>query len=230
MRGYQEFGSHHQPDAIMTRAEQGFTLIEMLISMAMGLVLIGGLSSIFISDSNISRTLSSRTDRMGDLFLASHLMQEALRESKSKPFTTTSTPTSTPSILTNLNDRKVTPPTGYPSSDATFALLPYWDATSQTITYQNLEGNVGIFQYQRTSKDSIYWLRPLAAGASGSSTFQELMRDLDTNNGLKVYDTTTNLAATALGGGMRVDLTSAYTNENKLGRTLSLSFMAWPRN
>jgi len=219
-----------QPPARFFSGEQGFTLIEMLISMAMGLILIAGLTSIFIADSNTSRAISSRSERMGDLFLASHLMQEALRESKSAPFTTTTTPTTTPSILTNLNERSVSLPANYPS-DAAFTALPYWDATSKTLTYQDLEGNVGIFQYQRTSNDRIYWLRPLSAGFSGSSTFQELMRDLDTSIGLKVYDpATNNPVTTAIGGGMRIDLTSAYTNENKQGKTLSLSFTIWPRN
>jgi len=215
------FSVHHPCTGMMQR-EQGFTLIEMLISMAMGLVLIAGISSIFIADSNIVRVMSSRGERMGDLFLASHLMQEALRESRSLP-------DANMPISTNLSNRGVTAPPGYPN-DATFTSLPFWHAASNTLTYQNLEGNVGIFQYQRSSNDRIYWLRPLAVGASGSSTFQELMRDLDTANGMKVYDPVTNLAATALGGGMRVDLTSAYTNENKQSRTLSLSFMAWPRN
>jgi len=209
--------------------EQGFTLIEMLISMSMGLVLIAGLSSIFIADSNTSRVISSRTERMGDLFLASHLMQQALRESKSKPFTTTTPPTSTPSILTNLNTRNVSLPSGYPSSDATFTALPYWDAKSQTLTYQTLEGNVGIFQYQRYANNSIYWLRPI----SNIKLFAELIRDLDTTNGMTVYDPATNkLVKTpnALGGGMRIDLKSVYRNQNKQSSALSLSFLIWPRN
>jgi len=218
--------NRYKPPTRFFSGEQGFTLIEMLISMAMGLILIAGLTSIFIADSNTSRAISSRTERMGDLFLASHLMQEALRESQS-------TPDANISILTNLSNRSVntTTITGYPTSDSTFTALPYWDATSKTLTYQDLEGNVGIFQYKRISNDRIYWLRPLPAGVSGSSTFQELMRNLDTSNGLKVYDpATNNQVTTAIGGGMRVDLTSAYTNKNKQGKTLSLSFMIWPRN
>jgi len=222
MRGYQTFSSH-QPCERITSREKGFTLIEMLISMAMGLAIIAGLTSIFIADSQTSRAISSRTERMADLFLASHLMQEALRESQSLPDPNMS-------IRTNLTNRGVTAPPSYPS-DATFTALPYWDVSSKTLTYQDLEGNVGIFQYQRTSNDRIYWLRPLAVGASGSSTFQELMRNLDTTNGMRVYNpTTNNVVTTAIGGGMRVDLTSAYKNENKQAKTLSLSLLAWPRN
>lgn len=223
--------SSHQPANRTKTCETGFTLIEMLISMAMGLVVIAGLTSIFIADSNTSRVISSRTERMGDLFLVSHLMQEALRESLSTPKTTLP-------VLTDLSNRGVNTSsiTGYPTSDATFAALPYWDATSKTLTYQDLEGNVGIFQYQRkisgkVKSDTIYWLRPLAAGASGSSTFQELVRDLDSVNGIQVYDPATNNAVTtAIGGGMRIDLTSTYTSTDKQTRNLSLSFTIWPRN
>jgi len=221
----------HQPGRPAMKRERGFTLIEMLISMAMGLVLIAGLTSIFIADSNTSRVISARTERMGDLFLVSHLMQEALRESLSAPKANLS-------VLTDLSNRGVNTSSmsGYPTSDTTFAALPYWDATSKTLTYQDLEGNVGIFQYQRkvsgkVKTDTIYWLRPLTAGASGSSTFQELIRDLDIANGIQVYDPLTNNAVTtAIGGGMRIDLTSTYTNSDKQGKTLSLSFTIWPRN
>ncbi|GAV21251.1 hypothetical protein MMIC_P2233 [Mariprofundus micogutta] len=194
--------------------EQGFTLIEMMIGMAMGLIILAGLTMLFVSYGDSSRAMASRTERMGDLYLASHVMQAGLRESLSVPDATTS-------ILTNLASRSITAPTGYPASDATFTALPYWDATSKTITYQDLEGNVGIFQYQRTANDRIYWLRPLAAGVTGSSTFQELMRDLDTSSGMTV---------TVSGGNVTVTLTSAYTNENKQGKTLSLTFKTWPRN
>jgi len=211
--------STHLPDAALMRHGQGFTLIEMLISMSMGLLLIAGITSIFISDNNISRAISSRTERMGDLFLVSHLMQEALRESLIQPDPANS-------ILTDLTNRGVSLPTGYPS-DITFTDLPYWDASSQTLTYQNLDGNVGIFQYQRTSNDRIYWLRP----ASNITNFQELIRDLDPDNGMLVHNPLTNSAFTTNPwGGMKVILTSAYMNENRKHLTLSLSLMAWPRN
>jgi hypothetical protein len=130
------------------------------------------------------------------------------------------------SILTNLNNRGVTLPANYPA-DAAFTALPYWDATSKTLTYQTLEGNVGIFHYQHSKKDRIYWLRPIA----NIKQFEELMRDLDKSAGMLVYDPATgNPVTTALGGGLRVDLASAYSNESKQGKTLTLSFMTWPRN
>jgi len=230
--------SIHQPGECANAREAGFTLIEMLISMAMGLVLIAGLTSIFIADSNTSRVITARTERMGDLFLVSHLMQEAIRESVSatnpnppfpadlsagarKPVGTCSSP----------NNKSVSLPANYPAS---FPFYPYWDAASKTITYQDLDGNTGIFQYQRPSSNCpsngavcIYWLRPDPCVYK----FEELIRDMDIANGMVIYDpATNNVITTTLGGGMRIDLTSTYTNSNKQGKSLSLSFTTWPRN
>lgn len=202
--------------------EAGFTLIELMISMAMGLIIIAGLASVFATNGKIVGAVTSRTERMGDLYLASQLMQAGLRESRSTPDATTS-------VLTDLSNRGITSPTGYPGSDATFASLPYWDATSKTLTYQDLDGHVGIFQYQRPGTSCpnngagcIYWLRPLAAGVSGSSTFQELLRNLDTTNGMVV--------STSAAGGVSVALQSTYTNEQRQSSALSLGFKIWPRN
>jgi len=192
--------------------ERGFTLIEMLISLTMGLVVIAGIAMVFISISQTSSVISSRTERMGDLFLATHLMQAGLRESVS---------VSNASILTNLANRGVAIPAGYPSSDTVFTSLPYWDASSKTLTYQNLEGDVGIFHYQHGSKDSIYWLRPLAPGISGSTNFQELIRGLDAAKGMIV---------SPVNGGISVTLQSIYSNEQHQNRLVSSAFNMWPRN
>jgi len=61
---------------------RGFTLIEMLVGMTMGLLILAGLTTMFVSMNDASRAVSSRSDRMGDLYLASHIMQAELRESK----------------------------------------------------------------------------------------------------------------------------------------------------
>jgi len=190
--------------------EKGFTLIEMLIGMTIGLILLAGLTALFVSFNDAGRSVASRTERMADLYLASHLMQAELRQSLSAPL-------ATKSVLTDLSGRGVSNPTNYPTNDADFAVLPFWHAASKTLTYQDLEGNVGIVQYQKTSNDRIYWLRPEAT----ASTFQELMRDLDTTSGMVV---------TTAGGVATVTLSSSYINENKETKTLSLTFKTWPRN
>ena len=188
-------------------AEAGFTLIEMLIGMAIGLILLAGLTMIFVSLNDSSRAVTSRTELMGDLYLASQVMQSELRQSLSSEL-------STNTVATDLTARGVASISGYPS---TFATLPHWDATTKTITYQDLDGNVGIFQYQRTSNDRIYWLRP----DSSVSTFAELIRDLNTSAGLTV---------TTAGDVMTVKLSSTFTNEEKQSRDLDITFKTRPRN
>jgi len=61
------------------RAEGGFTLIEMLVGMTMGLLILAGLTAMFVSMNDTSRSVASRSERMGDLYLASHVMQAELR-------------------------------------------------------------------------------------------------------------------------------------------------------
>jgi len=61
---------------------RGFTLIEMVVGMAMGLIILAGLTAMFVSMNDASRAVSSRSDRMGDIYLASHIMQAELRESQ----------------------------------------------------------------------------------------------------------------------------------------------------
>ncbi|ATX82593.1 prepilin-type N-terminal cleavage/methylation domain-containing protein [Mariprofundus ferrinatatus] len=190
--------------------EQGFTLIEMVIGMAIGLIILAGLTALFVSYNDTGRAVASRTERMTDLYLASHILQAEIRQSISAQ-------SPTRNVLADLTARGVTNPASYPTNNATFAVLPYWHAASKTLTYQDLEGNVGIVQYQRTSNDRVYWLRP---GAS-YSTFQELIRDLDTTNGMTVSSGS---------GVVTVTLSSSYVNENDETKTLSLTFKSWPRN
>jgi len=201
--------------------EAGFTLIEMMISMTMGLVIIAGLSLVFNTNSKISSAITSRTERMSDLYLASQLMQAGLRESMSVtapayPADLAAGGRKPAAICSAPNSQSVSIPANYPAS---FPYLPYWDATSKTLTYQDMDGNTGIFHYQHTQTDRLYWLRPDPCVYQ----FQELLRDLDTTNGLVV-------SPTSAGGPVSITLQSTYSNEQHQGSTLSLSFKLWPRN
>lgn len=59
--------------------EAGFTLIEMMVGMAMGLIILAGLTLMFVSMNDASRAVTTRGERMADLYLVSHLMQAELR-------------------------------------------------------------------------------------------------------------------------------------------------------
>jgi len=201
--------------------ERGFTLIEMMISLAMGLLILAGITSTFTSMSKTSSAVSSRTEGMSDLFLISHIMQEELRFSLKQP-------DANKSVLTDLTGRAVTI-SNYPSTDAVFVTLPYWDAASKTLTYQNQDGDVGVFHYQHAGEvDRIYWLR----ADPTISTFDELTRSMATTNGLCVLDAadacvggTTNQA-----GVSSIGLNAVYAGEDHSIRNMSLSFRVWPRN
>ncbi|MDQ6992847.1 MAG: prepilin-type N-terminal cleavage/methylation domain-containing protein [Mariprofundus sp.] len=196
--------------------EAGFTLIELMVSMSMGLIILAGIAGMFMTNANVSRTMTARTDQMGDLYLVTQLMQAGLRESLA---TQLAVPI-TKKVRANLTARGVSLPANYPATDAAFIVLPHWDATSKTLTYQDMEGNVGIFHYQHTATDRIYWLRPIA----NISTFAEMARDMNTTTGMAV----TTVPGTVTG--VDVTLTSAYLDENRQSRNLSLSFKTWPRN
>jgi len=194
-------------DCCQQADERGFTLIEMMVSMGMGLIILAGITAVFISYSKTSTAVSSRTERMGDLYLAIQMMQVDVRESA---VVAGSIPRPA-----DLASRGVSLPGSYPTTFASG--LPYWDAATKTLTYQDQDGNTGIFQYQRTSNDRIYWLR---ADAS-FSTFQELIRDLDTTNGMTV---------SAASGVWTVTLNASYTDEERNSKNMVLSFNTWPRN
>jgi len=203
--------------------EDGFTLIEMMVSMAMGLVLIAGLASVFTSMGKTSATVSAKTERMGDLYLMSQIMQEEIRLSlKAQDINT--------KVLANLTSRGVNIAkkiAKYPTANATFDALPYWDWPSRTLTYQNIDGDVGVFCYQYNGKtDAIYWLR---ADAS-IKTFDELSRNMDVSNGLCALDASNVCSKASVPNVASMKLLASYLNENHQSRTLSLAFMAWPRN
>ena len=191
----------------MQSDEKGFTLIELMISMGMGLVIIAGITMMFLSYSRSSNAVSSRTERMGDLYLASQIMLADLRGA-----TKQSGPVTRPADLAT---RGVTLPSGYPNNFTSG--LPYWDSGTKTMTYQDQDGNTGIFQYQHTSNDRIYWLRPDPT----VSTFAELIRDLDTSSGM-----TASFAAEV----WTVTLNSSYLDEKHQSKALTMSFKTWPRN
>jgi prepilin-type N-terminal cleavage/methylation domain-containing protein len=204
--------------------EHGFTLIELMVTMGMGLIILAGITTVFTSISSTSSALSSRTERMSDLYLASQIMQSDLRESKADAAPSPSFPADLGAggrkpvaLCASPNNKSVSLPTNYPTS---FSSYPFWDATSKTLTYQDQDGNTGIFYYQKTSNDRIYWLRPDPC----TYTFQELTRNMDTTSGLSVT------APTSPSGIWTVTLNAVYTNKDHKNFILAQTFKTRPRN
>ena len=63
--------------------QRGFTLVEVLISMGIAMVLLAGMTSVFVSQTRVANMMNGKTEAMGDLFLASQIMQSELRGAKS---------------------------------------------------------------------------------------------------------------------------------------------------
>ena len=59
--------------------QAGFTLIELMVALIIGLILMAGIYSNFIMQSRVQSMQSDVTERMEDLYLASHIMQGELR-------------------------------------------------------------------------------------------------------------------------------------------------------
>lgn len=62
--------------------EAGFTLIELMITTVIGMVVLAGVSSMFVSNTRLATSLADRTERLGDLYISSHIMQAALRNAQ----------------------------------------------------------------------------------------------------------------------------------------------------
>jgi len=62
--------------------ERGFTLVELLVAMAIGLVILAGIISLYVSGINSNRAEMSRTERMSDLYLAAQIMQSELKTAR----------------------------------------------------------------------------------------------------------------------------------------------------
>ncbi len=63
-------------------SDSGFTMIELLVSMSMGLIILLGMMMVFSSDAKVASALASRTERLGDLYIASQIMQNELRNAQ----------------------------------------------------------------------------------------------------------------------------------------------------
>lgn len=61
---------------------RGFTLIELLVSIVIAMVILAGIVSFFVAQSNVSRTQSDRANTMEDLLLAAQLIQRELLTAK----------------------------------------------------------------------------------------------------------------------------------------------------
>jgi len=203
--------------------EKGSTLIELIVSMFIGIIILGGVAMIFVSETRTSTALENRTNAISDLYITAQVMKKALRSSPiiiTPAFPSDLNANGRATLLGNgtlLYDKTVTLPPGYPTS---FPQLPYYDTTSKTLTYQNSDGVIGIFLYQGSlaqDADKIFWLRDDIT----ENVFHEVVRGMDVLSGMHVNHS---------GGLWEVILNKKYKGEDLSEKNMSLKFKVWSRN
>jgi len=195
---------------IMQREEQGFTLLEMMITMGISLVIMAGMMSVFVSQTRTATMLKDKTEAMGDLFLASQIMQSEMRSSKAICWDA-----ATSTLV-------------YQPIDSNVSIFPCGSAAPEN----------GSFQYKtNTATDwRIMWKRYKAPATATSlaragTRADELIRGLPPVGGIQV----TKIAAAAppapqLPDTYEITLTSQFKGQDNQVLLLPLTFKVWARN
>jgi len=138
---------------------RGFTLIELLVSTLIAMVLLAGIVGIFISQNKAANMVTDKTDRLSDMFLASQIMQTALRDAQA--------------ICWDAANKRII----YQPLDSTVAVTD--PCTAAVVDAQN-----GFFRFNAataTQTAQICWDRPNLGGGC-----QELIRDLKDATGMQI--------------------------------------------
>ncbi len=64
------------------KCTSGFTLIELMVAMAISLIILAGIVSVFVSNSRAHLAVVSKAELMGDMGLAASIIKSELRQSK----------------------------------------------------------------------------------------------------------------------------------------------------
>ena len=182
-------------------SQTGFTLIEVLITLLVGMVILGGMTSVFIAQTRTSTMLSDKTAAMGDLYLSSQIMQTALRGSKA--------------ICWN-------------AASNMLVYQPFDSPTNLTAGCAAPAASNGAFKFKSVLTAAhptpyICWDRP-----NDGSGCQELLRNLVPASGLGV--TPVGNASPDMRVMRTVVISAQYQGQDHSGKPLELAFKVWPRN
>jgi len=179
----------------------GFTLIELMISMAIGLIIIAGIMGIFVSQSKIQNSESSRIEMIADLQLASQIIRSELHFAQD--------------VYTNCPNKVF-----YQPVDSTSGFPP--SSCSSAPAASN-----GLFKLESSSACTsggaqsttacICWDRP------NLSNCEELIRNIKASTGLQ---STSDI----YGAVYQVDIYGQYMGVDHLPHDLATRITVWPRN
>jgi Tfp pilus assembly protein PilW len=177
-----------------------------MITMVIALVLLAGMSSLFVSQTRTAQMLSQKSEVMNDLFLASQIMQFELRGAKA--------------ICWDPANKSIRyqPLTSDRDLDSACA-----KATGSPVEKKKN----GFFRSNaKGSKPSpfISWKKV------GNVNALELIRGMKSASQGIVISPTGNTAPNALQAVRTITLTAQYLDRDHQTKDLSLSFKVWPRN
>jgi len=199
-----------------TNGEKGFTLIEVMVTMVIALVILAGMSSLFISQTKTAQVLNQKSEVMNDLFLASQIMQQELRGAKAICWESGSS-------NKRIRYQPLSSPNGTPA-----------EVSANKLTSACTKNSVrnGFFQIRpknNTSKPTPYICWDRQGGNVPQIRCEEMLRGMKANVGMTISPTD-NATAKGLQAVRTITLTAQYQDRDHNTKDLSLSFKVWPRN
>ncbi|MDQ6964212.1 MAG: prepilin-type N-terminal cleavage/methylation domain-containing protein [Mariprofundales bacterium] len=178
----------------------GFTLVELVISMAIGVIVIAGIMGIFVSQSRVQSSEASRIEMIADLQLAGQLIRSELHWAQD--------------IYTECTGKVF-----YRPMESTAAFPP---ADCNTVDSQN-----GLFKLETAANCTtggassttgcICWDRP------NFNNCDELIRNIKAGTGLQA-------TSDSYGEVYQVDIYGQFTGADHLQHDLATRITVWPRN
>ncbi len=190
--------------------QSGFTLIELMVTMVVAMIVMAGMSSLFVAQTRTAQELNKKSEAMNDLFLAAQIMQSELRGAKAICWQNISANNKALryqplNSATNLTAACSTPPMPAPPAgppNGVFEVRP-----------KNFNGNGKPTPY-------ICWRKPNQARC------KEMIRDMKANVGITIAPAgNADLRAVRT-----ITLISQYRDKERALKDLSLTFKIWPRN
>ena len=179
-----------------------------MVTMVIALVILAGMSSLFISQTKTAQVLSQKSEVMNDLFLASQIMQHELRGAKAI-------------CWQNSGKRIRYQPLSSPNDTPAEVVV---NKLTSACTKNSSEN--GFFQMKNKDNTGghpspyIFWREV------GKANSQELIRNMTYPSGMTISPQ----VVTDLQTVRTITLTSQYLGRDNTKKDLSLSFKVWPRN
>lgn len=192
MQGDDDTGSH---------IEKGFTLIELIVSMAIALIILAGMVGMFISQNRTQSEEINRLEVTGDMNLAAAIMKSELRQAK------------------NVCWDAATKTLAYQPVDSDTVIPAACAIVANSKNGKFTLVNAGASGCSTSVTPCICWDRPNVAGGC-----QEMLRHMQSGTGLQVSN------PGVVGGVWGITLKGVFMDSNHLSKTTVVDFNVWPRN